>query len=97
MKQASKAWNIFDRYLQDSSNNVAPERFRLELINHQGQAAILLGDLSKYVFCLESGLAGAIVLGSQKRFDEAYSIFLQKCQSHGCAKGQLSKLLSVMG
>jgi hypothetical protein len=53
----------------------APERIRLEIINHTGRAAIALGDLDKYAVSLSDGLAGAISLKSSKRYNEAVSFF----------------------
>jgi DNA-binding XRE family transcriptional regulator len=76
MGQSSQAWDAFDRYLINLGNTV-PERIRLEMVNHQGHAAILSGDLDKYVSCLEEGIAGAIALNSKKRFEEAYTTFQQ--------------------
>jgi transcriptional regulator with XRE-family HTH domain len=54
---------------------IVPERIRLEIVNSQGQAAILLGDLDQYTATLQDGLAGARALGSKKRYNEAVSIF----------------------
>ncbi|HLG62846.1 MAG TPA: helix-turn-helix transcriptional regulator [Ktedonosporobacter sp.] len=60
------------------STSVLPERIRLEITNHQGQAAILSNNLEEYARCLEEGLSGAIALKSQKRFHEAMTIFRQE-------------------
>jgi transcriptional regulator with XRE-family HTH domain len=70
------AWASFEK-LQGPASAETPERIRLEVVNHQGRAAIALGDLEKYAWCLETGLTGAQRLGSQKRFDEAVSIYRQ--------------------
>lgn len=74
----SKAWDGFNQYLTNPLSRIAPERTRLEIVNHQGRTAILSGDLSKYASCLKDGIAGAIALKSQKRFDEAYTIFREE-------------------
>ncbi|HLG62101.1 MAG TPA: helix-turn-helix transcriptional regulator [Ktedonosporobacter sp.] len=55
-----------------------PERNRLEMMNYQGQAAILSNNLEEYTRCLEEGITGAIALKSQKRFHEAMTIFQQE-------------------
>ena len=60
------------------STSALPERIRLEITNHQGQAAILSNDLEEYARCLEEGITGAIALKSQKRFHEAVTIFQQE-------------------
>ena len=60
------------------STSVLPERIRLEITNHQGQAAILANNLEEYARCLEEGVSGAIALKSQKRFHEAVTIFRQE-------------------
>ncbi len=70
-----QAWDAFDQIRGVSI--AVPERNRLEIINQQGKAAIVLKDRDRYALCLEEGLAGSIALGSKKRFDEALSIFQQ--------------------
>ncbi|HEU5226500.1 MAG TPA: helix-turn-helix transcriptional regulator [Ktedonobacteraceae bacterium] len=60
------------------STSALPERIRLEIMNHQGQAAILSNNLEEYTRCLEEGITGAVALKSQKRFHEAVTIFRQE-------------------
>jgi DNA-binding SARP family transcriptional activator len=74
-KEAEKAFESFKGYF---SGRKIPERNRLEIINHQGRAALLSNDLEKYVTCLEDGIVGAIELNSKKRLDEAVNIFQQE-------------------
>lgn len=76
--QPTDAWKGFEKYKSSPSNGTVPERIRLEIVNHQGRAAILSKDMDKYVLCLEDGIAGAIALKSKKRFDEANTIFHQE-------------------
>jgi hypothetical protein len=45
---------------------------RLENVNGQSKAAIQENNLDKYAHFLADGLAGAVALGSKKRFEEAY-------------------------
>jgi transcriptional regulator with XRE-family HTH domain/tetratricopeptide (TPR) repeat protein len=77
INRAEEAYKAFESYKQHSSGTVIPERNRLEILNHQGRAAIMVNDLERYVFCLEAGVSGAIALKSKKRFDEAVTIFQQ--------------------
>ncbi|MBA2288232.1 MAG: helix-turn-helix transcriptional regulator [Ktedonobacteraceae bacterium] len=72
LQQPHAAWDAFEP--SKRSPNI-PERFRLEIRNHQGRAAVMRNDLDQYVACLEDGLAGAVVIQSKKRFDEAVTIF----------------------
>jgi transcriptional regulator with XRE-family HTH domain len=66
-----EAWNSFEKHAAQPT----PERIRLEIINHQGNAALLMNDLDRYVLNLETGLAGAVKIGSQKRYNEALRIY----------------------
>lgn len=78
-----RALNTFEGKLFDGRLNayrsarVLPERIRLEIVNHQGRAAILSNDLEAYVHYLEESVAGALALKSKKRYDEAITIFRQ--------------------
>jgi DNA-binding SARP family transcriptional activator len=75
MNQPNEADSAFESYKHHPSQGVIPERNRLEIVNHQGRAAIMANNLERYVACLEEGLVGAIKLGSKKRFDEAAAIY----------------------
>ncbi|HZO75594.1 MAG TPA: hypothetical protein VFB60_25540 [Ktedonobacteraceae bacterium] len=66
------------RFTAYQSTSALPERIRLEITNHQGQAAILSNNLEEYTRCLEEGIAGTIALKSQKRFHEAMTIYQQE-------------------
>jgi transcriptional regulator with XRE-family HTH domain len=70
-----QAWDAFDQIRRVSVS--VPERNRLEIINQQGRAAILLNNLEKYAFCLGDSIASSVTLRSKKRFDEALHIFRQ--------------------
>ena len=82
--KGDKAFNTFGGKLFEGrltgyqSMSALPERIRLEITNHQGKAAILSNNLEEYARCLEEGLTGAIALKSQKRFQEAVTIFRQE-------------------
>ncbi len=73
------AWNGFEKF-KSYSTTLVPERIRLEIVNHQGRAALLAKNLDAYAACLNDGLAGAIVLKSQKRYNEALT-FMQQVPS----------------
>jgi tetratricopeptide (TPR) repeat protein len=74
-KQAIEA---FERYKTLLRGKPIPERNRLEIVNHQGRAAILSGNQEYYAQLLEEGITGALALGSKKRYDEAVQIFHQE-------------------
>jgi transcriptional regulator with XRE-family HTH domain len=75
LSQPKEADRAFESYKLHPSGSSTPERNRLEIINHLGRAAIMSGDLEKYIDCLKGGLTGAIALKSKKRFDEAINIY----------------------
>lgn len=74
LQQSSKAWTTFHDFTSQTDNST-PERIRLEIINHQGRAAALDGNLEAYVASLEDGLSGSIAIKSRKRYDEAITIY----------------------
>lgn len=75
----SQTFQAFDYYLQSPSMSASiPERIRLEIVNGKSRAAILEKDRDKYAVFLKDALAGALTLGSKKRFDEAHTIFREE-------------------
>ncbi|GAC1467498.1 MAG: hypothetical protein PVSMB2_35460 [Ktedonobacteraceae bacterium] len=75
MDQPAEAYQAFENYKNHPASAITPERNRLEIINQQGKAAIMLNNLEQYVDHLEQGITGAIALKSKKRFDEVVKIF----------------------
>src|SRR5258707_431850 len=73
MGRVSEAYGAFELY--KSSPLPIPERLRMEIVNAQCRVAILENDLEKYASFLKDGLASALVAGSKKRFEEAYTTF----------------------
>jgi DNA-binding XRE family transcriptional regulator len=71
LNRPEQAWNSFQKHTAQPT----PERIRLEIINHQGNAALQMGDLDRYALNLETGLSGAVKIGSQKRYNEALTIY----------------------
>jgi tetratricopeptide (TPR) repeat protein len=96
--KGDKAFNTFGGKLFEGrltgyqSMSALPERIRLEITNHQGQAAILSNNLEEYARCLEEGLTGAIALKSQKRFQEAVTIFRQETPAQWHNEPQLKDI-----
>jgi DNA-binding XRE family transcriptional regulator/tetratricopeptide (TPR) repeat protein len=87
----------FEKYKSSHSNFVVPERTRLEIVNHQGRAAILSKNLDKYAICLEDGVAGAIALKSQKRFNEAHTIFQQEMPAAWLRETSIKRIVEQYG
>lgn len=67
-----RAWDAVTRSVDVQSIS---ELSTTETIIYQANAARLLGDLHTYVSCLRDGAQMAIVLGSQKRYVEAYEAY----------------------
>lgn len=74
LQQSSNAWATFHAFTSQT-NNSTPERIRLEIVNHQGRAAALDGNLEAYASSLEDGLSGSIAIKSHKRYNEAITIY----------------------
>ncbi|GCE51313.1 DNA-binding SARP family transcriptional activator [Thermosporothrix hazakensis] len=68
--EPKRAWTVLVPYTNNASA-ATPERNRLEMVNYQSRAALLMGDRECYVTCLRQGLEGAIALQSKKRYAEA--------------------------
>jgi tetratricopeptide (TPR) repeat protein len=72
-----EALQAFERYKLLLPGKTIPERNRLEIVNHQGRAAILSHNQEHYAHLLREGITGALALGSKKRYDEAIQFFQQ--------------------
>lgn len=73
-KQALEAFQYIDQ-----PSIVIPERIRVEIVNQQGKAAIVSGNLEQAAAYVTAGITGAKELGSQRRYSEAYENFQQMC------------------
>ena len=71
----AEALQVFTQFRQQPAAQNSPARKLLELINLQGLAAILLNQREQYAETLKTAISGSVSIGSQKRFDEAVSIF----------------------
>ncbi len=63
-----KAADIFSRAGQPAAD--IPDRIRFEIVNHQANAAVLLGDLDAFEAFMSDGLDGVALLGSRQRLRE---------------------------
>ncbi|MBA2287701.1 MAG: hypothetical protein H0W02_19675 [Ktedonobacteraceae bacterium] len=77
LEQPDNAWRSFVAVGGVRPETTTPERIRLEIVNHQALTAIALDDLDLTRACIESGVAGAQVLGSVKRYNEAFDAYRQ--------------------
>lgn len=56
--------------LAGQSARAIPERIRFEIVNHQAETAVLLGDLEAFEGFMSYGLDGIALLGSRQRLKE---------------------------
>ena len=75
--QSQAAWSALERVEQLATTVVVSERARVEATNHQAEAAIGLDDQERFRTYIEMGITGAIVLGSEKRYNEALDVYKQ--------------------
>lgn len=75
--QPENAWNAFERVERLHTMTSIPERVRVEIVNHQAEVAIVLGDLERFHAYIDMGVNGARALGSEKRYNEAREIYRQ--------------------
>ncbi len=76
-EQPQYARLAFDRVASTKPTKMVSERNHIEIVNHQAEMALALGDLESYCFYLQAGRDGALQLRSEKRYQEAYGVFLQ--------------------
>jgi DNA-binding SARP family transcriptional activator len=75
--KSQAAWSALERVEQLATTVVVSERARVEATNHQAEAAIGLDDQERFRTYIEMGTTGAIVLGSEKRYNEALDVYKQ--------------------
>jgi transcriptional regulator with XRE-family HTH domain len=73
--QTNQALDTFKRIEQPTTG--VPERVRIEILNQNAKTAIFAGDLEQGLSYIEAGVIGAKILGSQKRYNEAYDNYRQ--------------------
>jgi tetratricopeptide (TPR) repeat protein len=72
-----KAWETFADVEKLKSKVVVPERTIIEIINCQAEAAVAQKDMKLACAHVQTGIAGARRLKSEKRFHDTYSIYKQ--------------------
>jgi DNA-binding SARP family transcriptional activator len=77
LERYREAWNAFEQAEHMPGNVVLPERFRLEMLNHQAEAALGMRDLERFCAYIEAGRNGALALGSEKYYQEAFEVYKQ--------------------
>lgn len=75
--QTDKALDTYKRIAQPTI--IISERVRIEIFNQQAKTAIVAGDVEQGVSYVASGVKGAKLLGSQRRYNEAYENFKRMC------------------
>ena len=74
IEEPEKAWNAFSQ-IEKYPKNATPERVRIEIINLQAETAVVASDLERFYDRIEVGRNGAIAMGSEKRYQEAYEAY----------------------
>jgi tetratricopeptide (TPR) repeat protein len=77
LKQPRAAWETFEQIKRFQQTSVIPERIGLEIINHQAKVALAMREMELFCDYVDRGGQGARALGSQKRWQEAYTIYGQ--------------------
>jgi DNA-binding SARP family transcriptional activator len=75
--QPKKAWAIFAEVEKMKSNIAVPERTVIEIVNCQAEAALVQRDMELACTHVQVGIAGAVKLKSEKRFNDTCSIYNQ--------------------
>jgi tetratricopeptide (TPR) repeat protein len=75
----NKAAEVFAS-LNDGRLVAVPDRIRYEIINHQARTAILQDDMDAFESYFQSGLEGAMLLGSKQRYRESKLAWERACE-----------------
>jgi hypothetical protein len=75
--QPKKAWEIFAEVEKMKSNIAVPKRTVIEIVNCQAEAALVQRDMELTCTHVQVGVAGALQLKSEKRFNDTFSIYNQ--------------------
>lgn len=95
LKQPQEALSAFDHYKTSISVYEVPRRNQLEIVNHQGKAAILSNDLERYIAYLNEGIRGALELQSRKRLVEVVDAFQQDMPTAWRTHSQIKPFLEL--
>jgi transcriptional regulator with XRE-family HTH domain len=75
--QAREAWNSFAGVEILKEKTAIPERTIIEIVNCQAEAAVAQREMELACTHVRAGVIGAMKLGSEKRFHEAFSVYKQ--------------------
>ena len=92
MDQPIEAHQAFENYKNHPASFITPERNRLEIINQQGKAAIMLNNLEQYIDYLQQGITGSIALKSKKRYDEVVKIYQENMPKSWLNEPQMKRI-----
>lgn len=84
--------NAWDAIVRSAGTQSVSERSTNETIIYQADAARLLGDLRAYTGFLQDGAQMALMLGSQKRYAEAYEAY-QRTPEKWRSEPQMKRLV----
>jgi DNA-binding SARP family transcriptional activator/tetratricopeptide (TPR) repeat protein len=77
LERYREAWNALERVEQVQSDVVLPERARVETLNLQAEAALGMRDLERFCVYIKAGRDGALALGSEKGYQQAFEVYKQ--------------------
>lgn len=75
--QPGEARSALERVERLPATIIISERGRVEAITHLAEAAIALGDQELFCAHMEIGVSRAKILGSEKRYNEAFEVYKQ--------------------
>lgn len=75
LDQPERAWNRYACIEELRTTSIVPERIRLEIVNRQAEAALLLNDQERFCDCLKRGIAGAKAIQSGRRYQEVADLY----------------------
>lgn len=78
--QPKEAWETFVQVAGLKSKVGVPERTLIEIVNCQAEAAVAERNIEKACACIQVGVAGALRLKSEKRFNDTFAIYKQMRQ-----------------
>ena len=70
-----QAWDAFAQINQGDTKALAPTRSLIEIVNHQADAALALGNLELFGTFIQRGIEGAQALQSKQRYQEAVEVY----------------------
>ncbi|GHO82361.1 hypothetical protein KSZ_03670 [Dictyobacter formicarum] len=75
--QPLKAHKILQEIPTLEPTEQIPERIRVELLNYQAKALAAVRDLEQACAYIKTAVEASTVIGSRKRFQEAFTVFQQ--------------------